>query len=80
MSRKQYVPMQRVTKDVIGRSESAGYSVISFCPSNTWLMGKSLECLKELWSCAFHIRTVYVNSLDPNGIVWRLGNPQCRKW
>ena len=29
-----------------------------------------LECLKDR---AFHIRTVYVNSLDPNGIVWRLG-------
>ena len=31
------------------------------------------ECLKDR---AFHIRTVYVNLLDPNGIVWRLGNPQ----
>ena len=27
---------------------------------------------------AFHIQTVYVNSLDPNEIVWRLGNPQFR--
>ena len=34
------------------------------------------ECLKDR---AFHIQTVYVNSLDPNGIVWRLGNPQFRK-
>ena len=31
------------------------------------------ECLKDR---AFHIRTVYVNSFDPNGIVWRLGNLQ----
>ena len=30
------------------------------------------ECLKHR---AFHIRTVYVSSLDPNGIVWRSGNP-----
>ena len=28
---------------------------------------------------AFHIRTVYVNLLDPNGIVWWLGKPQFRK-
>ena len=34
------------------------------------------ECLKDR---AIHIRTVYVNSLDPNGIVWRLGKPQFRK-
>ena len=34
-----------------------------------------LECLKDR---AFHIQTVYVNSLDPNGIVWGLGNPQFR--
>ena len=34
------------------------------------------ECLKDR---AFHIRTVYVNSLDPNGIVWRLGKPQFLK-
>ena len=33
------------------------------------------ECLKDR---AFHIRTVTVNSLDPNGIVWRLGKPQFR--
>ena len=35
-----------------------------------------LECLKDR---AFHIRTVYMNPLDPNGIVWRLGKPQFRK-
>ena len=40
---------------------------------NTRTLLVVLECLKE---CAFHIRTVYVNSLDPNGLVWRLGNPQ----
>ena len=28
---------------------------------------------------AFHIRTVYVNSHDPNRIVWPLGKPQFRK-
>ena len=36
-----------------------------------------LGCLKDR---AFHIRTVYVNSLDPNGIVRRLGKSQFRKW
>ena len=36
-----------------------------------------LECLKDR---AFHIRTVYVNCACPNGLVWRLGNPQFRKW
>ena len=35
-----------------------------------------LEYLKDR---ASDIRTVYVNSLDPNGIVWRLGKPQFRK-
>ena len=30
------------------------------------------ECLKDR---ALHIRTVYVSSLDPNGIVWRLEKP-----
>ena len=34
------------------------------------------ECLKDR---TFHIRTVYVNSFDSNGIVWQLGKPQFRK-
>ena len=42
---------------------------------NTRTLLVVLECLKER---AFHIQTVYVNSLDTNGIVWRLGNPQFR--
>ena len=34
------------------------------------------ECLKDR---GFHNRTVHVNSLDPNGIVWRQGKPQFHK-
>ena len=38
-------------------------------------------CLKDP---AFHNRTVYVTSLDPNGIVWQLGKPhgfvRCLAW
>ena len=44
---------------------------------------KNIDCIvsESLKDRAFHIRTVYVNSLErehPNGIVWRLGNPQFR--
>ena len=40
---------------------------------NTRTLLVVLVCLKDR---AFHIRTVYVSSLDANGIVWRRGNLQ----
>ena len=43
---------------------------------NTRVLLAVSKCLKDR---ALHIRTVYVNSLYPNGIVWWLGNPQFRK-
>ena len=44
--------------------------------TRTFVIYYVLEYLKDR---AVHNRTVYVNSLDPNGIVWRLGKPWFQK-